>query len=127
MFLTLLFAGGFAVISTLILPYLLDWLGKSVYLDNYKLFYWMLLATILNALGMIPHYAVYAQKRDSSIIQSHLAALPIFVVVVVISTRWTLVYAVPIGLCASQLTILVWKLRAYLQLTPTTFRGIRKV
>lgn len=126
-FLTVLFAGGFAVISTLLLPYLLDWLGKSVYLDNYMLFYWLLLATILNALGMIPHYAVYAQKRDRSIIQSHLAALPIFIMVTAIATQWTSVYAIPIGLCASQFAIVVWKLRAYLLFTPVAFRGIRRV
>lgn len=126
MILTLVFAGGFAVISSLLLPYLLDWLGKSVYLDNYTLFYWLLLATILNALGMIPHYAVYAQKQDRSIIQSHLAALPIFIVVTAIATQWTSIYAIPIGLCASQLAIIVWKLKAYLQLTPIAFRGIRR-
>ncbi|WP_421860189.1 lipopolysaccharide biosynthesis protein [Marinobacter salarius] len=124
--LTLLFSFGFSIVSVILLPYLLDWLGKDIYLQNYSLFYWLLLATILNALGMVPHYAVYSQKRDRSIIQSHLAALPVFIVVTAIMSVWEPLLAVPIGLCASQLFIIVWKARAYLQCTPRPFLGIAK-
>ena len=124
--LTLMFSIVFAVICMLLFPHLLEWLGKDVYLQNYSLFYWVLLATILNALGMIPHYAVYSQKCDRSIIQSHLAALPIFVLVTTIASNWNPLLAVPIGLCASQIFIIGWKLQAYLQCTPKPFLGIAK-
>lgn len=126
-FLTATFVAIFTAASVLLLPYLLEWLGKSIYLENYTLFYWLLLATVLNALGMIPHYAVYAQKQDRSIIQSHLAALPVFILVTALATAWTPLYAVPMGLCASQLAILIWKLRAYLKQTPVSFRGFGAV
>lgn len=126
LFLTLLFSLGFSVISVALLPYLLDWLGKDIYLQNYTLFYWLLLATILNALGMVPHYAVYSQKRDRSIIQSHLAALPVFIAVTALVGIWEPLFAVPIGLCASQLFIIFWKARAYLTCTPRPFLGIAK-
>jgi O-antigen/teichoic acid export membrane protein len=124
--LTLVFSALFAGVSAALFPYLLDWLGKDVYLQNYSLFYWLLLATILNALGMIPHYAIYAQKRDRPIIQSHLAALPIFAVVTAVASVWVPLFAVPLGLCASQLFIIAWKLRAYLQCTPEPFLGIAR-
>lgn len=123
--LTIVFSAVFALISALLLPHLLAWLGKSVYVENYALFYWLLLATVLNALGMIPHYAIYSQKQDRPIIQSHIAALPIFILVTAAVSLWTTSYAIPIGLCASQLGIIAWKLKAYLQCTPVAFRGIR--
>jgi len=126
LFLTLMFSAGFTVISVSVLPYLLDWLGKDVYLQNYALFYWLLLATILNALGMVPHYAVYSQKRDRSIIQSHLIALPVFIAVTSVVSVWEPLFAVPVGLCAAQLFIILWKARAYLQCTPRPFLGIAK-
>ncbi|GAA0841481.1 hypothetical protein GCM10009113_08020 [Marinobacter szutsaonensis] len=123
---TLLFSGLFGLVSSLLLPYLLDWLGKDVYLENHFLFYWLLLATILNGLGMIPHYAVYAQNRDRSIVQSHLAALPVFIAATALASVWVPLLAVPLGLCASQLFIIFWKLRAYLVGTPQAFLGIAK-
>jgi O-antigen/teichoic acid export membrane protein len=126
LFLTVTLSAGFAIVSMAILPYLLEWLGKEVYQQNYPLFYWLLLATILNAIGMVPHYAVYSQGRDRSIIQSHLTALPVFVFVTAVASFWTPLIAVPLGLCASQLFIIFWKLRAYLQCTPAPFLGIVK-
>lgn len=121
---TLSFSVIFSIASSLILPYLLVWLGKDVYLENEALFYWLLLATILNALSMIPHYALYAQKRDRSIIQSHLLALPIFLMAVSVVMVWLPNLAVPLGLCASQLFVLAWKLYAYFRSTPRPFLGI---
>jgi len=126
LFLTLAFSAVFTVFSLALLPYLLDWLGKDVYQQNYSLFYWLLLATILNALGMIPHYAVYSQKHDRSIIQSHVMALPIFIIVTAIVSAREPLFAVPVGLCAAQAFIIVWKTRAYFQCTPSTFVGIAK-
>lgn len=125
--LTLVFSTLFAVISSLLLPYLLVWLGKDIYLENEVLFYWLLLASVLNAIGMIPHYALYSQKRDKSIIQSHLAVLPAFILAVSVISIWMPILAVPLGLCISQFFILVWKLYAYYHYTPKPFLGIAKV
>ncbi len=125
--LTLLFSTLFSVISLVLLPYLLMWLGKGVYLENDVIFYWLLLASILNALGMIMHYALYSQKRDRYIIQSHLFALPVFVVAVSLLSIWMPLLAIPMGLCVSQLVILIWKFCAYYYCTPKPFLGIAKL
>lgn len=113
--LTIIFCLVFLVISLLLLPYLLDWLGKEVYLNNYSIFYWLLAATIINAFSMIPHYGVYARKHDRAIIRSHIIALPIFIATSTLLSLLTAVYAVPIGLCITQLFILIWKLQAYIK------------
>lgn len=111
--LTTLFCAAFALLSSLLFPYLLDWLGKAVYLDHYYLYYWLLAAVTLNALGMIPHYALYAQSRDRPIVQSHLGALAVFVPTTALVALWSPILAVPAGLCMSQLFILVWKVIAF--------------
>lgn len=121
--LTVVFSAAFVAVSVVALPYLVEWLGKDVYHENYHLFYWLLLATVLNALSMVPHYAVYSQKRDRSIVQSHVAALPVFAMATAIAAIWNPLLAVPLGLCVSQLFILIWKLRAYLKNTPKRFVG----
>lgn len=125
--LTLAFSVVFSVVSSVLLPSLLDWLGKGVYLENEALFYWLLLAAILNAFSMIPHYALYSQQHDRSIIQSHLAALPIFVLAVTSIYIWVPALAVPLGLCISQLFVFIWKLCSYYYYTPKPFLGIAKV
>ena len=71
---------------------------------------------IVNALGLIPHYGLYAQGQDRQIIFSHIAALAIF-----ISATWFLstshaLLAVPIGLNLSFFVILIWKTTAYLKM-----------
>ncbi|MFB2594520.1 lipopolysaccharide biosynthesis protein [Paracoccus sp. p4-l81] len=106
---------GFSVISWLILPYLLAWIGNPLYQDAVGLYPWLLGAVVLNALGMIPHYALYASGHDRQIIYSHLAALPVFLV-----SAWGLGQivpdlAVPIALAMSFALILLWKSVAYLR------------
>lgn len=124
--LTLVFSALFVAVSSLLLPYLLEWLEKDVYLKNEIIFYWLLLVSVLSAVGMIPHYALYSQGRDKPIIHSHLAVLPIFILSVSTLSIWMPMLAVPIGLCISQLFILVWKIFAYYYYTPKPFLGIAK-
>ena len=113
---------GFAVASMLVLPYLLQWIGNPVYLQYQQLFPWLLLAMGLNALGMVPHYALYAQKQDRPIIQSHLWSLVVFVLATALFTLWDSLLAVPAGYACSQLFILFWKSWAYYRLTPLPYR-----
>mgnify|MGYP003592482205 CR=1 FL=1 len=76
----------------------------------------------LNALGMVPHFALYAQKQDKPIIQSHLWSLVVFVLATAIFTLWNSLLAVPAGYACSQLFILLWKSWAYYHLTPLPYR-----
>ena len=118
---TVLLSAGFAVISWLLLPFLLLWIDKLVYLKAIYLYPWLLLATVLNAFGMIPHFALYAQGHDKPIIYSHVAALIVFVVATWVLSHHFSTLAVPIGLNFSFAFIFLWKTIAYLRLNKAEF------
>lgn len=112
-FQTLAFSLAFGAVSWLLLPHLLDWVGNPLYKHAIGLYPWILGATLVNAIGLVPHYALYALGRDKSIVHSHLAALPVFGLF-----TWALasvypIVAVPAGLLAAFAFILVWKTLAY--------------
>ena len=119
---TVILSISFAIFTLLVIDPLLVWLNKPLYLTNENLFSWTLLITLLSALGMIPHYALYAQGLDRPIIHSHIASLLIFVPTTwLLSLYWPL-QAVPAGLCVAFLFILLWKSLAFIRLTPAQYR-----
>lgn len=105
---------AFSAVSWFCLPILLDWVGSPVYKDEIFLYPWILVATAINALGMVPHYALYARGVDRPIIYSHVAALPIFVLSTWLFSGAYAVLAVPVGLIIAFTLILTWKTVAYL-------------
>ncbi|TNE86134.1 MAG: hypothetical protein EP324_08550 [Gammaproteobacteria bacterium] len=112
----------FVVTALLLIDPLLNWLDKPLYREQEGMFPWILMAIVLYALGMIPHFALYAQGRDSPIIYSHIVSLAVFIPATwFFSTQWPDI-AIPLGLCAAFLLILVWKLLAYFRHTPMSFR-----
>lgn len=116
---TLAFAAAFGIVSYLLLPYLLRWTGNPVYINSLPWYPWLLMAMTINAIGMVPHFALYARGRDKPIIYSHIGALLGFFV-----ATWTLsktysALAVPLGLNIAFAIILVWKATAYWQLEIT--------
>lgn len=113
---------GFCILALLLIIPLLNWLDRPLYREHIWVFPWVLLAIVLYNLGMVPHYALYAQRLDRVIIQSHIMALLFFVLVTwsLVSTWPTL--AVPIGLCVAFSLVLVWKVVAYIRLTPVRYR-----
>lgn len=113
-----------SLISFLVLPYLLEWIGKSVYLEQVSLFPWLLLSTGIYALGMIPHYGLYAQGYDRPIIFSHIAGLFIFLIAAWLMSLYSQQIAVPVGLCVAFTFILFWKSLAFFKLTPAQYRTI---
>lgn len=119
---TFILTTSFALIATSLIGPLLDWLNKPLYLEHQDLFQWILLATLLYAVGMVPHFALYAQGKDRPIIHSHIASLICFITVTWLgSTHWPYL-AVPIGLCTTFALILLWKSLAYFALTPPKYR-----
>ena len=119
---TLIFAGVFAIVALLIIDPLLTWLDKPLYLEHKDLFPWTLLITLLYSIGMIPHFALYAQGIDRPIIHSHIASLLIFIPVTWLLSRYWPLQAVPAGLCIAFLFILLWKCLAFVRLTPAQYR-----
>ena len=122
LFQTLIFSGAFAIVALLIIDPLLIWLNKPIYLKHENLFPWTLLITLLYSLGMIPHYALYAQGLDRPIIHSHIASLLIFIPVTWLLSRYWPLQAVPAGLCIAFVFILLWKCLAFVRLTPAQYR-----
>lgn len=114
---TLAISAAFCIVSWILLPYLLNWINKPAYTNALGLYPWLLMATIINAIGMSPHYALYARSRDKPIIYSHLAALPAFILTTWAFSKSHSALAVPIGLNISFAVILVWKSIAYWQLS----------
>lgn len=110
---TLLVAVGFSIVSWFVLPYLLTWIHNPVYTHYLWLYPWVLSATVVNAVGMVPHYGLYARGVDRPIIRSHIAALIVFPLTVWGLSRIQPVLAVPLGLNVAFLTILLWKASAY--------------
>ncbi|MFW0755456.1 lipopolysaccharide biosynthesis protein [Pseudomonas sp. H11T01] len=124
LFQTLMFSGAFAIIALLIIDPLLIWLNKPLYLENQSLFPWTLLITLLYSLGMVPHYALYAQGLDRPIIHSHIASLLIFIPTTWLFSHYWPLQAVPLGLCVAFFLILLWKCVAFIRLTPAQYRSI---
>jgi len=119
----LLFAAG----SMLVLPYLLSLIGNSFYSEYRFLYPWLLLATVMNALSMIPHLALYAQGYDRPIITSHLGCLAVFAGVTwLLSNFWPLL-AVPVGLCMTYAFIFVWKAVAFFRRSAPAFYRVQVV
>lgn len=93
-------------------------LGKPVFTDNKHLMYWLLLATALQALCLIPHLALYGMRRDAPIMQSQLAGLVVFCLGAWLLRPWGAA-AVPAGLCLAWALILAWKSMACRQALAT--------
>ena len=110
---TLVLSAAFALFSWLALPYLLSWIGNPVYLSAQYLYPWLLMAIVFNALGMVPHLALYANQQDKHIIYSHIGALAMFVIAVWALSSTQSALAVPLGLNVAFAFILLWKSAAY--------------
>ena len=104
---------AFGIVSWILLPYLLAWVGNPVYQTFIGLYPWIMVATTINAIGMVPHYALYARGHDRPIIWSHIAALPAFVMSTWGCSQVNQSLAVPAGLATSFTLILAWKALAY--------------
>ncbi len=122
---TLLLTAAFAVIALLLIGPLLQWLDRPLYMAQENLFPWILLTTVLYAISMVPHYALYAQGHDRPIIQSHVASFLAFIPATWLFSFYSPLLAVPLGLSAAFTLVLLWKSWFFFQLTPAHYRFTR--
>ena len=108
---------GFALVSSLLLPVLLNWIGRDVYHAQIGLYYWVVAAMIAYLLSMVPHYALYAQGRDRPIVASHLASLVVFAAATLAMTAVSRTYAVPVGVFTAMTMVLLWKTAVYVKIS----------
>lgn len=107
---TLFISLVFILCSYFLIGYLLDWLGKGVYIEHRALFYWLLVANCFYCLSSTPHYMLYAQEQDVWIIFLQVIALSIFVIFVIVLRHWiSNAYLVPLGLCLAFFVLLITK------------------
>ena len=100
---------AFSLVSLLILPHLLQWIRNDFYLAHQNLYGWVLFVMVINAIGLVPHYALYAQGRDQPIIVSHLAGLVTFIAVTWLASHVVPLISVPLGMAAAFSVIFLWK------------------
>ncbi len=111
---TIVLSALFGVASWLALPYLLNWIGNPLYQQIASWYPALALAMAMNALSMVPHFALYSRGIDKPLVYSHIAALIGFFSVTFIASRPLGPSAVLLGLNAAFLIILLWKSVAYL-------------
>ncbi|SUA66453.1 lipopolysaccharide biosynthesis protein [Oligella urethralis] len=111
--LTLGFCLVFALGSALVLPLLLQWLGNEIYIQYQSLFWCLLLAMSLYAVGMIPHYGLYTKDFDKPLIYSHLLGFVFFLLSTYLISKVDRFWAVPVSLNLTFFVIFLIKLGAY--------------
>ncbi|WP_071057836.1 lipopolysaccharide biosynthesis protein [Pelistega sp. MC2] len=114
--LTVLFCIGFAIGSYVALPILLNLLNKPIYVENQYVFWWLLASTVVFALGMIPHYALYSKGYDGILVYSNIGGLLIFIVAVLALQNYDALLAVPISLIIVFFLVLLFKSMILLRL-----------
>ncbi|MBC7620598.1 MAG: oligosaccharide flippase family protein [Candidatus Saccharibacteria bacterium] len=100
---------GLSLAVILLAKPLFAWLDKPVYSQYFSLLYWAVLAAALFSISMIPHYGLYAHRRDRPIILSHLASLPIFAIAVYLFSTVLREAAIPAAMAFTFLFLLFTK------------------
>lgn len=68
----------FGVASAIAMPWLVEWIGKSIYAEAVVIYPWLVAAMVAYGYAMIPHYALYAAGRDRQIIAAHVLTMATF-------------------------------------------------
>jgi O-antigen/teichoic acid export membrane protein len=122
----ILMSAFYGLTSWLLLPDLLQWIGNPSYEQSAHWYPWLLAAMLFNAIGKVPHYALYAAGRDTNIILSHIGALFIFILATWFFSQIHSAIGVLIGLNFAYIFILVWKSLAYLDYSKNIFQFSKK-
>jgi len=104
---------GLSIAAILCAGPLIDWLDRPSYTQHFGLLYWTVLAAALSGISMIPHYGLYARRKDRPIILSHLASLPIFFLATLALIPLFGIAAVPAAMALAFLFLLLAKLVAF--------------
>lgn len=115
---TLAITLGLSIAAILCADPLIDWLDRPSYTQHFSLLYWTVLAAALSGLSMIPHYGLYARRKDRPIVLSHLASLPIFFLATLVLIPLLGIAAVPAAMALAFLFLLLVKLLAFKRCGP---------
>lgn len=110
---TIIFCLIFSIIIIYALPYILKIINKDIYFEMYFVFPWILSATIINAISIVPHYGLYSQGKDRAIIKSNVFGFIIFIIIVLTIKPYFPLYSVPVALNIAFFVIAFWKYWLY--------------
>lgn len=100
-----------------LMPYVVEWTGKDIYIEEYNVFYIILGTTILTVMGSHPGTYLYASRRDKYVLFSNLSSLLIFIVLVLglnfFNSDLTALYKVSLSVLITFLWLLVFKYMGY--------------
>ncbi|OQW88226.1 MAG: hypothetical protein BWK72_10335 [Rhodoferax ferrireducens] len=117
---TVAITAGLSMLVIVLASPVLSWLNRPVYTQYFSLLYWIVLATSLLAISMIPHYGLYARHCDKPIIVSHLASLPIFFISIYLLSSILAESAVPAAMAITFLFLLLLKSMFFRRCAPFT-------
>ena len=117
---TLVLVTGCAVVFVFLciyaIPYLLNWIGNPLYNSHVHMFPLILTSAVINGYGMVFHYAVFANRKDSMIVLSSIISFLFFFASIYILKDDSGVFAVPLGLNIAYISILLIKFYSYRKL-----------
>jgi O-antigen/teichoic acid export membrane protein len=102
-------------------PWVLAWTGREVYLHSQPLLWILVIGSVIQGVGMVPHYALYANRADQAIVGAHVTAVPVFALTTLALAGWINEYAVGWALVSAYSWIVMWKTIAYSRLQPLPF------
>lgn len=104
----------FGVTILPIINFGIQFFDSQIYTQHITLAYWLLAASSVYALSLVPHYALYAQHIDRPITIVHIASAPLFLVFVYSFGKLDRINAVPQALIVTFSIIALYKLVIYL-------------
>ncbi|MGE0081077.1 MAG: lipopolysaccharide biosynthesis protein [Thiohalomonadaceae bacterium] len=110
---TLGISSGLAIVIAVAAPFVLDWIGRSLYAEQMRLLWLLLVVAVIYAAGMIPHYGLYARGSDRSIVAAHISSLVVFTLIVTLLARVAPLEAAAYGLIAAFVWMGGFKLLKY--------------
>jgi O-antigen/teichoic acid export membrane protein len=113
----ILVAIALSIFIALIAPWVLNWIGRNIYLEYLPILWVLLLMSVIYAAGMVPHYGLYAKRNDKAIMFSHVSSFAVFAIFVLILYPYTTFYAVPFSLLLSFVWMGLFKQVAYMTST----------
>jgi O-antigen/teichoic acid export membrane protein len=88
----------------------LELLHRPIYAENLGMFFWILAGVVLFSMSMIPHYVLYAIRRDRAILAANLSSVAVFVVAAFALAPHLQTLAIPVALTVAYGTMFASKL-----------------
>lgn len=115
------FAAAYCIAVPLLLPVVLEIVGRTEYAGQGFFLVAGLVAMSLYVLSLVPHFGLYALGMDRAIVLGNiLAFIAFFPITLALRQVLSADDAIPAALCASFLLLLIWKMLAFHRVAPPT-------